>query len=802
VRRFLSRVSALFRRGRLDRELDDEIEAHLDLAAAEYRARGLSPDDARMAALRRFGGVAQVKEVYRDARGFAGLEAVAQDLRYAWRSLRKSPGFAAVAISTLMLAIGANTALFSVVYGVLIRPLPYPDPSRLVRVWHVPPAKSFPGLTRFSVSAANYIDWERQNHVFERMAIYGYTAFNVTGDRPESIDAATVSPHFFSVLGVQPMLGRTFLAGEQVPGRDRVVVLGYAIWRSRFGADRSIVGRTVSLDGIPYAVVGVMPDGFRFPDWGQMWTPLAWTPEQRTVRGNHNYLVIARLRRDATVERAQAEMNTISTRLQRDFPEDNAGWGAVVLPLHRDLVEDVRPALLMLLGAVACVLLIACANVANLVLARTLDRQRELAVRSALGAGRGRLVRQVLAEVVLLSLAGGALGLLVAHSGTGLIVRFLGDRLPRSATIGTDLWVLAFTLAVSVATGVLAGLLPAWRLTRRTADVSTALRHGSSRTSSEAGGVRTRGVLVACEVALALVLLIGAGLMIRSLWALRAVNPGFDARNVLTLRLPLSAAQHPTPQEAFAFCDRVLRRVRMLPGVRTAGMVDVLPMTGGGSIQPVAFEGRPIPQMADQPEVPVRLITPGFLESLRVPLRRGRLFTEADEAGRPPVVVISESMARRFWPHEDAVGRRLQLSFVPGVWREVVGVVGDVKLDGLDESTGFEALFMPLGQFVMPAAARWRGFEMSAALLASSPSTLAGTVSVAVHEKSSATRWSSSVSPSGCWWPSRPSRRSLPQSASMACCRTACAAAAAKSASGWRSAPRWTTLSGSSCARG
>ncbi|HEV2487099.1 MAG TPA: ABC transporter permease [Terracidiphilus sp.] len=393
------------------------------------------------------------------------MTALFHDIRYALRQLRKSPGFTAIALLTLALGIGANTAIFSVVNGVLLRPLPFHDPAKLVRVWHVPPAKSFPGITTFAVSAANYLDWQNQNHVFEQMAIYTYRGFTLTGSAtPEQVDACAVSPEFFQTLSVQPMLGRVLLPEENQPARSNVVVLSHRLWQEHFGSNPDVVGHDITMNGQNFLVAGVMPPNFRFPDFAQMWTPMAWTDAQRAVRGEHHYLVIGRLKPGVDVAQAQAEMNTISSRLEQLYPADDKGWGAVVIPLHDDMVSDVRPAMLVLLGAVACVLLIACVNVANLILAKGFSRQKEIAIRTALGATSARVLRQVLTETVLLSLVGGALGLAYAPFGVRLIKAFLADKLPQSMDIGLDLKVLLFTAAVSLLTGILAGILPALRL--------------------------------------------------------------------------------------------------------------------------------------------------------------------------------------------------------------------------------------------------------------------------------------------------------------------------------------------------
>src|SRR6202011_6149174 len=416
--------------------------------------------------------------------------------------------------------------IFSVVNGVLLRPLEFPGADRLVRVWHVPPPKSFPGMTTFAVSAANYLDWERQNHVFEGMAIYSFHGFTLTGsDKPEQVDACAATSGFFSTLGVQPMLGRVFLPEEDQPGRSNVVVLSHRFWQEHFGSDAGIVGHDIKMDGRSILVAGVMPASFQFREFAQMWTPMAWTDQEKAVRGEHHSVVVARLKPGVDLKQAQAEMNTISSRLEQQYPADNKGWGAVVVPLHDDLVSDVRPALLVLLGAVAFVLLIACVNVANLALAKTLSRRKEIAIRTALGASSARVLRQILSETILLALAGGAIGLIYAGFGVRLIMAFLADKLPHSVEVGLDLPVLAFTAIISILTGIIAGVIPALRLTR--ADVNQGLKQGLGRTDSDSGGHRTRSVLVVAEVALSLVLLIGAGLMIRSFQQLHGVKPGF-----------------------------------------------------------------------------------------------------------------------------------------------------------------------------------------------------------------------------------------------------------------------------------
>ena len=656
-----------------------------------------------------------------------------QDLKYGLRMLRKSPGFSLVAVLVLALGIGANTAIFSVVNAVLLRPLPFEEPSRIVHVWHVPPAKQFPGMTRFSVSAANYVDWQRENHVFDKMAIYSGASMNLTGGgKPEFVRAAAVSSDFFAVLGTKPILGRTFVQGEDQLGHEHEAVLTYAFWKSRFGGDRSIVGRQITMNEEPYTVVGVMGPEFMYPAWEQkLWVPLAWTAKEAAVRGEHHSVVIARLKQGVEIKQAQAEMSAISERLARQYPEDDKDWGALVVPLREDIVGDVRPALLVLLGAVAFVLLIACANVTNLLLARALARNKEIAIRSALGASRTRLIQQLMVETILLALAGGLAGLVVAKFGMDLIVHFLAQQLPRSTEITLDGSVLLFTLIVSVLTGIVAGLMPAWRLSK--ANVNETLKQGMGR-AGDSGGNRTRAALVICEVALSLMLLAGAGLMIRSLWNLRGSNPGFDPRGTLTASLPIPGTKYKSPQEEISFWNRVLERLRALPGVESAGVVDDLPFNGG-SHQPIMIEGRPKVPMAEQPEVDVRVISTGYLRTMHIPVLRGRDFNDSDAADRQGVILISQAMAQRFWPGEDAMGKRLTLTFAPDKIREVVGIVGDVKLDGLDQPDKNSAIYVPLEQLSTPPSGEWHSFGLELVVRTTTPpENLVPAVTSGIHE--------------------------------------------------------------------
>jgi putative ABC transport system permease protein len=724
VRAWLLRLAGLFTASRRDADFDRELESHLQLHVDDNLRAGMTPDEARRQAWIALGGVERTRDAYRDRRGVPVVESLARDLRYGGRVLLKSPGFALAAMLILGLGIGSNTAIFSVVNAVVLRPLPFPESSRIMRVWHTPPANQFSGMPIFSVSPANYIDWRDQNHVFDRMTIYRFRRANLTGrGEPDALDGRAVSAEFFDVLGVQPLLGRTLRPGDDQEGSANVVILSEKIWRSRFGADPGIVSRSVALDGDPHTVVGVIPQRLAFPEDAQFWVPLVWTAKDRAVRGNHNHSVIAKLKPGVDVQRAQAEMTTISKRLEQQYPADDKGWGALVRPLHQDLVGDVRRPLLVLLGAVAFVLLIACANLANLLLARTLGRSREIAVRTALGASRGRVVQQLLAESVLLGIAGGAVGLVAASLSINAIVGSIGQELPRAGEIALDARVLAFTGAIAVLTGLLAGVAPAWRLTK--GDVGEALKQGVGRGSSQAGEHAVRQVLVVAEVALALTLLVGAGLLIRSLWQLRAVDPGIDPRRVLTMTVVIPRTKYPEPQQQARFFDRTLERVRAVPGVEAASAVDSLPLQGG-STQPVAIEGQPVLPLSEQPEVAVRSITPGYLATVRLPLVAGRDFTEADTADRTAAVIVSETMARRFWPGRNPIGQHLTLGLMSDAPREVVGIVRDVKLLGLDVRDPVAAVYT--------AAAQTPSFYMSLAVRTTvPPATVTQAIVNAIH---------------------------------------------------------------------
>ena len=713
----------LFHKDRVEQEFTEEIQTYLDMLTEAKIRQGLTPQEARRNALIELGGVEQVQEKVREIRMGQFIETTWRDVRIGVRALVHSPIFTVVTVLSLALGIGANTAMFSVVNGLLLRPLPYPEPEQIVDVWHTPPQQSFPGLDRFSVSPANYLDWKAQSSAFEQMAVYQYTGLSLsTSNDPLPLIGAAVSSDFFSVLRSNATQGRTFIPDEERPGPDQVVVIGHGLWQRAFGANPHIVGQTLTLNSRSFTVVGIMPAGFEFPREAELWVPLAWDDKERQLRSIHDYLVIARLKQNVSLDQAQAEMSTISNRLEQQYSEDNKGWGAVVIPLHEDLVGDMRLALLVLFCAVGFVLLIACANVANLMLARGANRQKEIAVRIALGAGRARLVRQLLTESLLLGVTGGLLGLLLAAWGSKMLVR-LGS-LPISADIGIDTWTLGFTLLVSFSAGIIIGIVPALQFTRTS--ISETLKQGSGRTGGSPIKQHTRKALVISEVALSLVLLIGAGLMIRSFWKLQNVDPGFDTSNALTMSLILTPIRYSEPHQQLAFIDRSVEQIRAVPGVVSVGATSTIPLAGRGSTQPFSIEGRPVGAIAEQPMAQTRYISPDYFGAIGIPLRQGRFFSDHDRDNSVQVVVISEAMARRFWPGENPIGRRLTPSFHPAQGaREIVGVVGDIKASGLDADAS-AMMYLPYKQLPRP-------FISFVVRTASNPESLVQPVSKAIY---------------------------------------------------------------------
>ena len=611
------------------------------------------------------------------------MQTLTQDLKYGLRMLAKNPGFTAVAVLTLALGIGANTAIFTVVNGILLRPLSLPQPERLIWLWH----SYLPANSGFSsVSYLDFVDWQQQNTAFKGLAAFYNSSFNLKGkSSPERVPGALVSANFFAVMGVEPKLGRGFLAEEDKPGGPRVAVLDESLWRTEFGADPNIVGRTISLNEESYTVLGIVPASFRFPG-SQVWAPLVPDTMMLNARGNNMLQIVGRLKAGVSLEQAQAQMDVIAAHLAKQYPDTNSHQGVRMRRVRDAMTGDVRQDLLVLLAAVAFVFLIACANVVNLLLTRATARQREFAIRLALGAGRRRLVRQFLTESLLLALCGGALGWLLAAWGVHLLVALKPANLPRLEDIRPDARVLAFTGIASVLAAVTLGL--AMALKASGLNMQGALKEGGTGLGGGKRHRRARDLLVIAEVALSLVLLIGAGLLIESLWQLRQVDPGVKVEHILSMRLALPeskyTAQHPTS----SFYQPVLEKVAALPGVQAAGLITLLPLQESWTNGDFEIEGRANMDNG-RGGAEIRAVSSDYYRAMVIPLIRGRYFSLEDTQGQPPVVIINEKLARCFWPKEDPVGKHIEIGAEPP-WYTIVGVVGDVRQSRLDESVQFE----------------------------------------------------------------------------------------------------------------
>ncbi len=754
-----------------NRELADfseEIKAHLELETERLKERGLSEAEARAAARRTFGNVTQAQERFYESGRWLWWDHLVQDVRFGLRQLRRNPGFTAVAVLTLALGIGLNSAIFSAINAVLLRPLPYKDPERLVNVEET--LKSYQnGGAPVGLSPANYLDFEKQNQVFEVMAAvnfffgnYGRLAL-VTGDQTERVQGVRVSASFFPVLGVQPMLGRTFLPEEDKPGA-KVVVLSYELWRQRFGADQKVLGRDIRLDEARYRVIGVMPEGFRY--FGptlystDLWLPYPFENIPSTTRFGAWFRSIARLKPGVSLEQARAEMQVIARRLEKEYPKENKGMGAWVGPLQEVLTGDSRSTLLPLWGAVGLVLLIACANVANLLLARAGSRKREIAVRTAVGAGRARLVRQLLTESILLALAGGAAGLILAFWSADLLNGLLPRKMSRLDEASVDLRVLGLALVVSLLTGILFGLAPALQGSK--VDLNDALKDAGRSSSEGRAGMRLRGALVVVQVGLSLVLLAGAGLMVNSLWRLYRLRLGFNPDHVLTLRCwlpttppyvaPLGIRETaPSPgvsfrQESWAlspqairFPEQVVETLKKLPGVESvAASVYGLPMRRSiGSRFRIEGQPAPSPEQAERMGGWGWAVTPDYFRTMGIRLVEGRAFNEGDTQNAPGVVIINQSLARTIWPSEpSAIGKRIILDYLNRPF-QIIGVANDVRAWPRERVAG--QIYIPLTQCWRPSYA---GMEMPLRLehwfvvrTRSNPKALAAAVSKAIHEE-------------------------------------------------------------------
>jgi putative ABC transport system permease protein len=673
-----TRLRALLRKSEMERELDEELRYHLEQQTEQNIRLGMSPEEARCAALKVFCGVEQAKERSRDARGVRWLEELWQDLRFGARMLLNKPGFTLIAVITLGLGVGANTVIFSFFNGVLLRPLPFQQPERLVLLDEIATSR---GGASLGVSLQNYLDWRAQNRVFSDLGVYQDITFTLTGDGDaEELPGTFTSYSLFELLGVAPQLGRTFTPEEMQPARHRVVILSHGLWQRRFGGDPKILGRAITLVDRAWVVVGVMPPGFKFPAAAEFWMPLAHG--QRWPRSMYGIGAIARLKPGATIEQAQSEMSLIAHRLAEQYPATNAGMDVSVKGLRDHLVKDYRRGLWILLGAVGSVLLIACANVANLLLARATARQREMAVRAALGAGRFRIVRQMLCESLLLGALGGVAGMSLAWLGIDLLLAALPAELPFWMKFNVDGRVLAFTLAASLLTSLIFGAAPAWQAAR--IDLIEALKDGGR---SLAGGSRNRlrRLLVVAQVALALILLAGAGLMMRSFLRLQQVRLGFDPDNLLTLRVNTPGGDHTL------FFHQLVERVSALPGVEVAGTVIPLPLSGIDESWDgiLTVEGQPALSFGQAHRITPTRITPHYFRTMDIPLLAGRAFTDADTRDAPRVAIIDERLASEYWSNESPLGKRIRFGPPDGVspWHTIVGVVGTVQHVRLDAAT-------------------------------------------------------------------------------------------------------------------
>ncbi len=623
------------------------------------------------------------------------MEPLFKEIRYGVRSLLKHPGFTCIAVLTLALGIGANTAIFSVVNAVLLRTLPFHEPDRLVMVWE---DASFAGFPRNTPAPANYADWKTQNQVFEEMAAFEERSFNLTGDgEPEKVEAYGVTANFFGLLGIRPVLGRAILPEEDKPEANKVVMINYSLWQQRYGGERSIIGRELLLNGEKYTVVGVMPAGFQFMESRiGLWVPIAFTAERLAQRSSHYLTVIARMKPGVTMAQANADVHTIQKRIAHDYPDEAGRLSAFVMPLRDQLAGDVRRPLLVLLVAVGFVLLIACANIANLLLSRAASRSREIAVRTALGASRARIVRQLLVESLLLATAGGVCGLLLASLSFAFLQRLIPDGLAISTKLNLDVKVLGFTLLLALLTAVVFGLVPAFQASK--IDLNGALKQGGGRTGLNVGGNRLRSFMVVTEVALALVLLVGAGLLIQTFLKLRDQYSGLRPEKVLTLRTVLPLSKYPEQSQRAAFYKQVLERVKSLPGVVSTGYATSIPLAWKGGTNGFFPEGRTVERASAEGlsyDANHRQVSADYLKTMGIPLLRGRSINDSDDERAMPVAIVNDTMARQYWPGEDAVGKRFKLGDpqddIP--WITIVGVAGDVRQMGVDEPVKAEMYF-------------------------------------------------------------------------------------------------------------
>jgi predicted permease len=679
MRAWLIRLRGIFGGNGRDREIAEELESHLQMHIEDNVRCGMSQEEARRQALIKLGGMAQTQEQYRRRGGVPLLEDLWQDLRFGARGLLKQPAFTLVAVLTLALGIGANTAIFSVVNAVLLRALPYHNSHRLVLAYGTDQGGG-PG----TISVAEAQDFAAQLTTLEDFAAMQSQSINLTGGaQPERVRGAFVTANFFEVFNLSPVMGRTFARGEDQPGADRVVVVNEGFWRRRLNSNPELASQKVILNGEPYSVVGVVPDSFRHPldEEVEIWTTVQQFPSYSPKRDARFLFGIGHLKPGIIMSQAQAEADNVAARLARAYPSESAGLGAKVELLEELTVRNIRPILLALFAAVGCILLIACSNLANLTLARSTVRQKEFALRSALGAGRGRLVRQLLTETMLLALLGGGIGLLLARWGTDLLLAVNPDVLPQGE-VRLDAPVLLFTLGASMLTGLLFGLTPAWQMSRL--DPHTTLKEGARSVSDGAGALRARSVFVVVQIALALVLLVGGALFIKSFYRLLQVNPGFKTENLLTLEYRLPRNKYVESSAQWEFHRQVVEQLRAVPGVQSAALIRGLPLTGNGASVRIVLPDGETPPKGQEPQALFNTATPDYFATMGIPFVQGRLFNDGDRPGTPSVFVINQTMARRFWPGQDPIGKQIKI-VDDDTTGTVIGVVGDAKQYWLSE---------------------------------------------------------------------------------------------------------------------
>ena len=670
---------------RMEREMDEEMRFHIEAHAAELVKRGVPREEALRQARLQFGGVETTKSECRDAVGVSFLDTLFQDVRHSIRAMLRTPMFTLTAVVVLALGIGATTAIFSVVDAVLLRPLAYRDSGQLVTIL-------MDGTG--PVSVANYIDWRDQSRSFSAMGAADYWSPNLTGvDSPEHITGLKVTQSLFPMLGIEPMLGRLFVEGEDKDGADREVILSYRLWQRRFSLDPNILGKPIVLDGNAYVVVGVMPQGFQFaPFWAtkaELWVPNAFGARVHS-RGGNSLRIFARLSDGVSLTQARAEIASITARLEQQFPGTNRN--VVVTPLKEKVVGSIETPLLVLLGAVAFVLLITCANVAHMLLARAATRKKEVAVRAALGARRGRIIRQFLTESILLGGVGGAAGLALAVIGTRALIAMSPSNIPRVQTVSIDIHAALFLFTATILTSVGFGLVPA--LQASSVNVNDTLKEGGRGGSEGVHRNRLRSLLVVSEFALALMLLIGAGLMIRTFAALEAVDAGFNPHNVISMEVSVAGSKQADSGRREIFYRQLIERVRSLPGIQAAGAINHLPLAGDIWGWSFMIEGRPKPRPGEAPGAVYRMVTPGYFDAMRLPLVRGRDVSEADNATAPGVVIINENAAKQYWPSEDPIGKRISFDddkVNPPTWLTIVGIAKDAKQDSWTDTATPEA---------------------------------------------------------------------------------------------------------------